>query len=217
MTHTMTSSLTTTMTTLARLGHMLAGWGGVGLVYFSTGYLQGVGVILPETALDRLIPYNPAGIWLYLSFFIFIPYTYLTAKPDRVRWLARSMPLCAVFCGLVFMTFPTTLVYPPLGDQAGASLQMLRLLQASDSPQNCLPSLHGVLTLLCVWALLQRERPLRSMLAVLFALAIGYSIIQLRRHVSIDLAAGLLVGLCGGWAVKLAAPPASPQRQGVTA
>lgn len=213
MTNTMTTSLT--MTTAARLGHMLAGWGGVGLVYFSTGYIQGQGVVLPETALDRLIPYNPAGIWLYLSFFIFIPYAYLTATPDRVRWLARAMPLCAVFCGLVFVLFPTTLVYPPVGDGGGAGMQLLRLLQASDSPQNCLPSLHGVLTLLCAWALLDKNRPLRSMLAVLLAVAIGYSIIQLRRHVSIDLAAGLLVGLAGGWAVKLAAPPR--RFQGVSA
>lgn len=182
----------------ARLLHLLAGWGSVGLVYFSSDLLQGQGVLLPETALDRAIAYSDSAIWLYLSFFILIPYAYMVAEPARVRWLARAMAIAAVICGVVFLLYPTTLAYPPVGDGPGWSTQLLRLLQAADSTQNCLPSLHGALTLLCVWALLDRERPLRSVLALVLGLAICHAIIALRRHVSIDLAAGLLVGLAGG-------------------
>lgn len=181
-----------------RLLHLLAGWGSVGLVYFSSDLLQGQGMVLPETALDGAIGYNDAAIWLYLSFFIMIPYAYLAADAARVRWLARAMAISAVICGIVFLVYPTTLAYPPVGDGGGWSTQVLRWLQAMDSTQNCLPSLHGALTLLCVWALHDKRRAVRSLLVFLLGLAICYAIIALRRHISIDLGAGLLVGVVGG-------------------
>jgi membrane-associated phospholipid phosphatase len=191
------------LTVRSRLLHLLAGWGSVGLVYFSSDFLQGQGVLLPETALDRAIPHSDAAIWLYLSFFILIPYAYLAADAARVRWLARAMALSALACGVVFLLYPTTLAYPPVGDGNAWSTQALRMLQAADSAQNCLPSLHGALTLLCVWALCDKHRMVRSALAVLLGISICYAIIALRRHVSIDLAAGLAVGIAGGMLAKM--------------
>lgn len=191
------------MTVRCRLLHLLAGWGSVGLVYFSSDVLQGQGVLLPETAIDRAIPYTDAAIWLYLSFFILIPYAYLAADAARVRWLARAMALSALACGVVFLLYPTTLAYPPVGDGSAWSTQALRMLQSADSTQNCLPSLHGALTLLCVWALCDKRHLLRSALAALLGVAICYAIIALRRHVSIDLAAGLAVGIAGGMLAKM--------------
>lgn len=193
----------TSMTVRGRLLHLLAGWGSVGLVYFSSDLLQGQGVLLPETALDRAIAYTDAAIWLYLSFFVLIPYAYLVADAARVRWLARAMALSALMCGVVFLLYPTTLAYPPVGEGGAWSTQALRLLQAADSAQNCLPSLHGALTLLCVWALCDRRHRLRSALAVVLGVAICYAIIALRRHVSIDLAAGLAVGVAGGMLARM--------------
>ena len=191
------------MTVRSRLLHLLAGWGSVGLVYFSSDVLQGQGVLLPETAIDRAIPYSDAAIWLYLSFFLLIPYAYLAADAARVRWLARAMALSALACGVVFLLYPTTLAYPPVGDGSAWSTQALRMLQSADSAQNCLPSLHGALTLLCVWALYDKRHLLRSALVLVLGVAICYAIIALRRHVSIDLGAGLLVGLAGGALAKM--------------
>ena len=191
------------MTLRGRLLHLLAGWGSVGLVYFSCDLLQGQGVLLPETALDRAIAYSDTAIWLYLSFFILIPYAYLVADAARVRWLARAMALSALACGVVFLLYPTTLAYPPVGEGNAWSTQLLRQLQAADSAQNCLPSLHGALTLLCVWALCDKRHLLRSALALVLGVAICYAIIALRRHVSIDLAAGLAVGVAGGMLAKM--------------
>jgi membrane-associated phospholipid phosphatase len=189
-----------------RLRHMILGWGTVGLVYSFTSAFQGHGVTLAETALDRMIAFNPTGIWVYLSFFILIPYTFITAQSHRLLWLRSSMQTCAVVCGLIFLIYPTTLLYPAItGD--GMSQSVLRFLASSDSSQNCLPSLHGALTLLCAWTLLDGKRKLYSGLMLLWAICIFISIIQLRRHVSIDLAAGMVVGLacgrlCMQWAVK---------------
>jgi len=188
-----------------RLRLMLLGWGSVGLVYFSTGAMNGPATVLAESAIDRLVPYDPSAIWLYLSFFVLIPYAYLRADIERARWLARSMPLAAVASGIVFILYPSTLAYPPaLLEGVGGSL--LALLLQNDSPRNCLPSLHAALTLLCAWALFDSRRKLHTVLVLLLAAGICFSVVQLRRHLSVDLAAGWLVGITSGIASRFAAP-----------
>jgi hypothetical protein len=189
------------LTTGARMRQGLLGWGCVGLVYFSTGLMTGPALVLPETAIDRAIGYRPGAIWLYLSFFILIPYTYLCAPAGRVRWLARSMQLCALVAGLFFVLLPTTMAYPPVVAGEGAAAALRALLLAGDTSRNCLPSLHGSLTLLCVWALLGRGRPWRSLLALVLGGAIAWSVIALRRHLWVDLSAGIASGIaCGALA-----------------
>ncbi|WP_416052556.1 phosphatase PAP2 family protein [Cupriavidus basilensis] len=189
-----------------RCRQMLLGWGSVGLVYGSTSLLQSAPALLPESALDRLIPFDAAGIWLYLSFFALIPVSFALAPPQRLRWLRTAMQCAALACGAVFLAWPTTLAYPSLpGD--GLSSTVLSWLIAGDSRQNCLPSLHGALTLLSVWALLDSRRKLRSASAIGWGLAICYSVVQTRQHVSLDLAAGLLVGLAAGTVATWLARP----------
>lgn len=207
-----------TASLFVRLREMLIGWGSVGIVYTLTSGWQGAGVVLRETALDRLIAFNPDGLWLYLSFFVFIPYVFLSADASKLRWLRTSMQVCALLCGAVFLLWPTTLVYPDYaahlaasGDGAGAAL--MRLLLWGDSPQNCLPSLHAALTFLCAWALLDARRPLRSAFAVIAVVCICFSIVQLRRHLSLDVGAGLLAGVVSGvlcqWLMRRRARPTS--------
>lgn len=184
-----------------RLRHMVLGWCAVGLVYGTCGALQGAGTVVPETALDRAIPFSAAGIWLYLSFFALIPLAYLLADARRLPWLERSMQACALVSGAVFLAWPTTLHYPPLADGSlPASVQ--HLLISLDSSQNCLPSLHGALTLLSVWALAEARRPVRTLLAAAWGVGVLYATIQTRRHVALDLSAGVTVGLLCGLAIR---------------
>jgi membrane-associated phospholipid phosphatase len=194
----MTEQEPQTMSIRSRFMLMSIGWGSVGLVYFATWSIQRQAATLQETLLDRWILYDPMGIWLYLSFFVLIPYTYLTVNEVRVRWLSRAMSLCAAFSGSIFLAFPTTLRYPTFGHTT-LSEQVLQLLISADTSQNCFPSLHAALTLLCVWALLDVRNLKRSATAVVMGIGICYSIIQLRRHISIDLTAGLAAGLLCGW------------------
>ncbi|WP_143137347.1 phosphatase PAP2 family protein, partial [Burkholderia ubonensis] len=80
------------------------------------------------------------------------------------------------------------------------------LLAAGDSAQNCLPSLHAALTCLAARALVDARRPWRSALVVLWSAAITYSIVQTRRHLALDISAGVLVALvCGMLAARLPA------------
>jgi membrane-associated phospholipid phosphatase len=177
-----------------RMAQMIIGWGSVGLVYFSLGWREVDSIILPELWLDKQIAFTPYGIWLYLSFFILIPYAYATVAPQRLLRLRYAMQLCALFSGMVFLFLPSELSYPDIVGE-GISVQLLKFLIANDSPQNCLPSLHAALSFTCVMSLWNKNKLKKSVIIVLIGIAICISIIQLRRHLSIDVSAGLLVGL----------------------
>jgi len=181
-----------------RIGMMLAGWGTVGLCYSAGRLTPRVPYVLREGMLDQLVPFNASAIWLYLSFFLLVPAAYLIAVPERLKPLARSMQLSAAVAGIVFVVWPTTLVYPaiPSGTMSGI---VLDALATSDSSYNCLPSLHGALTLQCVVALWQQDRPWRSAIVLVWGLAVMWSVVAARRHLSIDLSAGMMLGAVCAW------------------
>ncbi len=135
-----------------RLRHMALGWCSVGLVYGICGALQGVGTVVPETALDRAIPFSTSGIWLYVSFFALIPagvsagrhVAPALAGTRHADERARERRCVSLW--------PTTLHYPPLTD-ASLPGSVQRMLIAHGLEPELPASLHGALTLLSVWAL----------------------------------------------------------------
>lgn len=193
-----------------RLRCMLLGWGSVGLAYSLGAALHGPGRLIAESALDRALPFTPEAVWLYLSFFLLVPLAYLTCPAQRLVWLMRSMQLCALLCGACFLLWPTTLDYPPLQGE-GLSLALLRLLDAADSSHNCLPSLHGALTVLSVAALQTRAHAWRSAAVLVWGLALALSIVMARRHLALDLGTGLLLGGLVGLAMARWLPQHSQQ------
>ncbi len=193
---------------LRRLAMMVAGWGTVGVCYTIGRIAPGAAHVLHESALDRLVPFDASAIWLYLSFFLYVPVAYLCAPPERLPPLTRAMQCAAVLAGIVFVAWPTTLVYPLVTtDTAGAAA--LRALVDFDSTRNCMPSLHGALTLLCMIAVGQRGRPWRTAFMFAWGLAVMWSVVAARRHLAVDLAAGLMLGvLCAVLVARLSAKAA---------
>ncbi len=84
-------------------------------------------------------------------------------------------------------------------DQMGISAGALNRLIAIDSSQNCFPSLHAALTLLAVWAIAKKGNRWLTLMSVVWAIAIAFSILQLRRHLFIDLVGGALLASICGW------------------
>jgi PAP2 superfamily len=189
---------------LARWVEMAFGWGFVGLCYhLAAAWPARPATLVWETAIDRAIPFAPEGIWVYLSFFILVPCAYVFCDRGRLRWLRWSMQSCAVVCAAVYVCWPTTLVYPAItGDSVSAHL--LRRLTDVDAATNCLPSLHGALSLLSIWALLPTRGGLSIRTIGLWAwgLFIACAVIQTRRHLALDLAAGVALGGGCGMAVQ---------------
>lgn len=185
-------------TMLLRLKALLFGWGSVGVVYQLSAQFQGQGTVLSPSMVDEWIPFNASAIWLYLSFFIIIPLSYLSCPITRLAGLRRATQLTALIAGAVYLIFPTTMVYPQVvGDDISARL--LQLLQRIDSPQNCLPSLHIALTVLAVWAMSDSQQKVKTGLYFLWGAAIAFSILQLRRHLFIDLVTGAMLAGIVGW------------------
>lgn len=185
-----------------RVRHLLYGWCTVGIIYGACGLVQGPGTTLPETVLDRAIAFSSSGIWGYLSFFVLVPVTFLCGDLRRLGWLQLAFQTSALVSGAIFLLWPTTLHYPPITGMSSVS-DLHRTLNSLDSRQNCLPSLHGALTLLCIWALADARRLLRSILIAAWGIGILYATIQTRRHMAIDLAGGLATGAICGTAVRL--------------
>ncbi|MEQ9893660.1 phosphatase PAP2 family protein [Pectobacterium aroidearum] len=185
-------------TMLLRLKALLFGWGSVGVVYQLSAQFQGQGTVLPTSFIDEWIPFSPSAIWLYLSFFIIVPLSYLSCPIARLAGLRRATQLTALIAGAVYLIFPTTMIYPQaVGDDF--STRLLQLLQRIDSPQNCLPSLHIALTVLAVWAMSDSQQKVKTGVYLLWGMAIAFSILQLRRHLFIDLVTGAMLAGMTGW------------------
>jgi membrane-associated phospholipid phosphatase len=176
---------------------MLLGWGTVGLAYALGGCVAWLGFraswLLPQTPLDMWITPTSSGVYVYLSLFFLVPYTFFKIAPARLIGLQHRLQVCAVVSCFVFLIFPSTMQYAAI-EGSELSHKIHRALIHLDSAHNCLPSLHGVLLVLCVLALWQVQRPWRSGLMLAYGLAQCIAIVQLRRHGAIDLSAGLLLG-----------------------
>ncbi|ALB63053.1 Ser/Thr and Tyr protein phosphatase (dual specificity) [Cronobacter condimenti 1330] len=189
--------------TCYRLKALLLGWGSVGVVYSATDLLQRAGHKLPPLWIDRLIDFSPSAVWLYLSFFILIPLGYWLTPRSQVKWLMHATQLAALFAGVVYLSWPSTMDYPLVSGE-GVSVDLLRTLMALDSTQNCFPSLHMALTVLMLWGICKRGQRRVTVFAVLWGAAIAVSILQLRRHLFIDLVGGAALALlAGGLAEKI--------------
>ena len=197
---------------LHRCAAMALGWGSVGAVYgLSAQRPIEQAYHLQPGPIELWFDFNPAGIWLYLSFFLLVPLGYLACAPARLGWLMRAMVLCALGAGVVFAVFPTTMTFPPV-TQAGVSADMLLLLIRFDTLVNCLPSLHVALSLVVLAALWERAQPWRNLCLALWVLAITLSILPLHRHQFVDLVAGAVLALLAGVLAQHLARPRAATR-----
>lgn len=186
-----------------RLWYMLTGWGSIALIYSLTSSQdQSAGIMLKPSAIDLWFVFDPNALWVYMSFFLLVPLAYLACQQERLIWLARSMQFSALGAGFVFVVWPTTMEFPEV-TQTSFSADMLRLLIRYDSLLNCLPSLHVTLTILAVWALWQKDRPLRNLITTIWGIAITVSILQLYRHQFIDAVGGTILACLAGWLAQI--------------
>lgn len=154
-------------------------------------------VVMPLTALDHWIPFQPHTLYAYLSLWIYVgiaPGLQLTFRELLVYGLWVGA-LCLTGLGL-FYAWPTAV--PPLAlDVSGFA--GFRLLQGVDAAGNACPSMHvavAIFTAIRVDHLLRQTRTpvaLRGLNLVWFAL-IAWSTLAVKQHVVLDVAAGALLG-----------------------
>jgi len=147
------------------------------------------------------IPFSEIWLWPYLSMFAIVGCAWL-ALPNKHS--TRRFIICFLGTGLVawicFYFWPTSCLRPP-----PESLSMpYRLLVLFDAPSNCLPCLHSAFAILSAVVLYRRISQMQHatalrVLLIIWVTLINLSIVGLRQHTGIDVAAGLLLGGCASW------------------
>jgi membrane-associated phospholipid phosphatase len=155
-----------------------------------------VPVQLPMTALDKAIPFWPDSGLVYAAMFLFLLGTFIFL--DRLTRVSQFLYAC-LFCQTVgmicFVFWPTTFpreLYPlaPSTDALGTALATY--FRATDTPANCLPSLHVCTVVLCVGALRGGRLFIPGILA---GVPLALSTLTFKQHYVADVVAGLALGL----------------------
>ncbi|MGO3858517.1 MAG: phosphatase PAP2 family protein [Neisseriaceae bacterium] len=176
---------------------LFSAWGFVGLCY-SIGALwaerAGVTVQVYQTWLDDATPFWVDGWLVYASFFVLVPYAFFSSASHWIRPLRLSMQYAALAALVMYLLWPSSMVYPEVvGETLNQRLWLW--LHEWDTTGNCLPSLHVVLATLCGLALGQSHQGKRRLIELLWVAMVIISVLLLKRHLWLDVASGLALAL----------------------
>lgn len=151
---------------------------------------------VPRIFIDRMIAFNPWGLPLYVSLWIYVPLApaLLATRRELGAYALAAGALSAIGFA-VFIAWPTAVPVP----QEGPAAPSISFLKAVDASGNAFPSLHVAFA---VFTALWFERLLRLMdagggvraLSWIWCAGIVYSTIAIRQHVALDALAGAVLG-----------------------
>jgi len=153
--------------------------------------------VMPLTALDRLVPFLPQALFVYLSLWLYVgmgPGLQLTLM-ELIAYAAWAALLCVA--GLVVFYFWPTQV-PPHGLDVSPHVGFA-MLQGVDAAGNACPSMHvafAVFSSIRIGDVLMRIGAPKSMRTanIVWFVAIVVSTLAIRQHVVLDVFAGLALG-----------------------
>ncbi|MBC8057982.1 MAG: phosphatase PAP2 family protein [Rhizobiales bacterium] len=155
-------------------------------------------VVMPLTALDHLIPFQPGALFAYLSLWLYVGVAPGLQRTFRELLVYGLWAGALCLTGLGFFYFWPTAV-PPLAFEV-SGYPGFKMLQGVDAAGNACPSMHvAFATFTVVWTghvLRSTGVPLglRAVNLVWF-LAIVWSTLAIKQHVVLDVIAGALLGL----------------------
>jgi len=173
--------------------------------------------VMPLTALDHWIPFQPWTLVAYLSLWVYV------GMAPGLQWTLREVvvyalwmiALCLTGLGL-FYAWPTQV---PALVQHHSDFPGFALLRGVDAPQNACPSLHvatAMFTAIRASDVLRRARtPMALRLFnIAWFLAIAWSTLAIGQHVVMDVLAGALLGSVFAWmSLRWRPDPAAEMRR----
>lgn len=169
-----------------------------GIFYGSVGFLPWLTpYVIQENSLDKLISFHSRSIYLYLSFFFYIYLSFLVTKKEQAFELSILIPVSAFFASIFYYFFPTTIVGVNQVFTSDIVTDLLyKIMNTNDTHTNCLPSLHGAISVICCYYLLSNTKLyLAKLFYIVWGLAICWSAIAVRQHLSLDIITGMLYGI----------------------
>lgn len=162
--------------------------------YFVIGQLtRNRTTYLPEIALDRAVPVEPAWLLVYASLYIFVivlPVLVVRQRELFRRGLQGYLTVMLVaYAG--FLLFPTAAPRPQEVSGTGFGASSLRLLYDLDPPYNCFPSLHVAYSFVAALTCWRVHRGV-GIAAAVWAALIGVSTLYTKQHYVADVIVGAL-------------------------
>lgn len=150
-----------------------------------------------ESSLDRLIPFVPQTIVIYLGCYIFwiVNYILIARQDERsVREFFAGDFLSRCVCFVIYLVFPTTNIRP-LTDGYGFWGDAMAWLYSVDAADNLFPSIHCLVSWFCFIGIRGRKeitvwyRGASCMMAALVFL----STLTTKQHVLLDVFGGIIL------------------------
>ena len=153
--------------------------------------------VMPFTAVDRLIGFQPAALPVYLSlwFYVSLAPALLIVRRELAIYALGAVALSAMGLG-IFYGWPTAV---PPSEVDWSRHPAFAFLQSADAAGNACPSLHVAFAVFtAVWfghGLTQMKAGrMIGALNWLWCVAILYSTVATRQHVALDVLAGIVPG-----------------------
>lgn len=175
----------------------------LGMIVFFVAYFRLLNhplfpvAVMPLVAADRLVPFWPETLPLYLSLWVYVSLApaLLVNRVELASYGIAAVVLSVIGLGIFF--FWPTAVPPPVVDWS--QHPHFAFLKTIDAAGNACPSLHVAFA---VFTAIWFERLLREMgaggsvraLNCLWCLGILYSTMAVRQHVALDVLAGAALG-----------------------
>ncbi len=151
---------------------------------------------VPELALDRVVPLQPAWASVYGSLYLFLIIlpVLVVRQQEHVRRSVSAYLLVWITSYACFLAYPTVAPRPAqvIGD--GFAAWGLRSLYSADPPYNCFPSLHVAHSFVSALTSYRVHRKV-GIAGLLCASLVGVSTLYTKQHYSLDVIAGILLSL----------------------
>ena len=157
--------------------------------------------VMPLTAIDRLVVFQPAALPLYLSLWVYVSLApaLLLDRREFAAYGGGAVALSLIGLG-VFVFWPTAVPRPEVDWSLHPTFAFLK---SADAAGNACPSLHAAFAVFtAIWfGRLLREMGVGRLVRAcnwLWCLGILYSTVAIRQHVSLDALAGAALGAAVG-------------------
>lgn len=144
------------------------------------------------TDIDKLIPFAPDMVYIYMSFYAVIFISVFFLKTDEAFY-----QIILSIIGTLFITYPLFYFFPayypvPSFDTDTFTTKFLKWCHESDVPNNTFPSLHVSLSFTIAFGI-NHYRKIIGKGYILWAVMIGLSTIMIRKHFLIDTLGGIVI------------------------
>jgi membrane-associated phospholipid phosphatase len=179
----------------------------VPLYIFIASSVTGRTAYVPESALDRLVPLQPAWALVYgaLYMFLIVLPVLVVREPEHIRRTVLAYLLVWTSAYVVFLVVPTVAPRPDIASEQGYGAWGLRLLYSADPPYNCFPSLHVAHSFVSALACHRVHRRV-GVVAVVAAVLVAMSTLFTKQHYVADVVGGVGLALVAHAAFLRSAP-----------